>query len=678
MRIIQIIATSILLSIAFILGGILFLTQHPWVDFSVLGQYNPGKASILLDDEGKEWARFQLDKREPVKLACVPKHVIQAFLAAEDRNFYKHGGISFTSMLRAVFTNIYRGKKAQGASTITQQLVKLLFYDSKKTFTRKIKEQLLALITELQFTKDQILETYLNHIYFGCGIYGIEAAAQRFWHKNVSELTVDEAATLAGIIRSPNRNNPIENPGNAHKRRNIVLMALKDTGFISGTQYAELSKKPLALAEHSHEELAPHVKEMLRCFLEDLIGKQALYHGGLTIQTTLNSAMQRAAQEQFNSHITACRTQIPQADGALVSIEHTTGAIKALVGGYQYKNSQFNRATQAQRQMGSTFKPLIYATALEQGAQFTDIYVDEPLTFTINHSVWAPRNSQRRFDGPVSLAYALIRSNNSIPIKLLLEHGIHTVIERARAFGLTGTLVPYPSLALGCIDSSPLQVAGMFNVFANNGTYVEPHAIVWIKNNLGKKIWKHQVKTTPVLASTVNSQVAQVLTETVAHWKSVLNTPFPACEIMGKTGTTNDARTCWFVGSTPNYTTAIYIGCDDNRPMGHDVFAVRTALPIWLGFNKAVHQPQQKFVYDPRLKEIIVHKITGRQLYSPNSPDALTVLIDPTVLGPRYKTRYHFWQDQLLAPYATPPAVAQQMLEHLPPDDLSTQSPEEL
>jgi penicillin-binding protein 1A len=659
------------------MGGALFLAHHPWVDFSVLAQYNPGKPSILLDDQGKEWARFQLDKRDPIKLSDVPKDVIHAFLAAEDRSFYQHGGISIHSMIRAMLTNLYHGRKAQGASTITQQLVKLLFFDNKKTFTRKIKEQLLALITEQQFTKDQILETYLNHIYFGCGIYGIEAAAQRFWQKHVAELTIEEAATLAGIIRSPNRYCPLDNPENARKRRNVVLWSLKEAGYLDATRYAELIKKPLGLSTHEPDAIAPHFKEMLRCQLEEMVGKQLLYHGGLTIQTTLNRTMQQAATQEFMKQMREIRLQIPHVDGALVSIECTTGDIKAMIGGVDYKHSQFNRATQAQRQMGSTFKPIIYAAALERGAQCTDIYIDEPLAFFINNKIWEPRNVQKRFDGPMTLAYSLITSRNSVPLKLLLESGIQHIIEKAQKFKLRGPFQPYPSLALGCVDSTPLEVAGMFNVFAHGGTYVAPHAIVWIKNSLGEKIWKHMPQPQKVLSWSVSSQIAQVLIESSRRWQTLVSTSFPSCELMGKTGTTNDARTCWFVGSTPNYTTAIYIGLDDSRPMGSNVYGVRTALPLWLSFNVAIPQLQTKFNHDPRLKEILVDALTGQPTDAHN-PQALSLLIDPTVLGPRYRIRHHVWQDQLLEPYAIPRAAEQQTPEHSPLDDQLTPSQEEL
>lgn len=625
MRIIPTIITTFILGTATLLGGIFFLAHHPWVDLRVLEQYKADKPSILLDDEGIEWARFQLDRREPIPLRQVPIHVIEAFLAAEDRHFYTHGGISWRGIIRSLWANIYHRRLAQGASTITQQLVKLLFFDTKKTLSRKIKEQLLALIAEQQFTKDQILEAYINHIYFGCGIYGIQAAAQRFWSKDVSELSVAQAATLAGIIRSPAHYCPLEHPREAYSRRQVVLSCMLKAGFIDQKVYESACQETFVLMNQSSSQIAPHFKEMIRQELEATVGKQALYQEGLVIQTTLNRAMQQRAEYEMDRHLTLMRTNVPEAEGALVSIDRTTGAIKALVGGRDYKRSQFNRA-KARRQMGSIFKPILYAIALEQGRSFADVMVDEPISLMMHDgTLWEPRNSQKRFDGPMTLARALIQSNNMIPIQLLLELGIETVITRAAAYHINGTLEPYPALALGCIDVKPLDVVSMFNIWVNGGMYVKPYSVASIKDGSGKKIMKHVHAHEQVASMAISSKITKVLACSINHWKSLIDTPFPSCDIMGKTGTTNDARTCWFVGSTPTFTTAIYVGSDDNRPMGSDVYAVKTALPIWLSFNRTIVQPVKHFSYDPRLTEIVINDTTGART-SAADPRAVTLL----------------------------------------------------
>lgn len=605
------------------------LTEHTWIDFAKLTFYQECKPSIMLDDQGNEWSRFQLDKRDPIDLVNVPKHVIQAFLAAEDHQFYEHVGISWRGIIRSILINLYRRKKSQGASTITQQLVKLLFLDTKKTFTRKLKEQFLACILELQCTKDQILELYLNHICFGCGIYGIEAAAQRFWNKHVDQLSINEAATLAGIIRSPSKYCPLNHPCATEQRRNIVLACMLNMQYIDQVTYTNLLQQPLHLS--TTIQAASHMRELVRIRLEQLVGKHTLYTSGLTIKTTIHATMQEHAVKTFTQHMRAVRkSHVKDADGALLCIEVATGAIKALIGGYDYQASQFNRAIQARRQMGSVFKPLIYAAALERGAEFSDIKIDQPISCIVNNVAWEPHNVHRTFEGPMTLASALMHSNNSIPIQLVLEHGLKRVIEYAKTCELSGPLYPYPSLALGCVDSTPYEVVGMFNIFANKGVYVQPYIIQWIKDQQGNKIWKHTPVSRPVLDWMINSKVAQVMINGIDYWKKIIRTPWPPCEIIGKTGTTNDARTCWFVGSTPTYTTALYIGCDDNKPMGNNVYGITTSLPLWAAFNKAIEQPQAKFTHDPRLIPILIDEKTGKPITDSRNAEAITLLVDST------------------------------------------------
>src|SRR5579885_1277524 len=281
-----------------ILGGIWFITHNKCIDFSVLEYYQAGQPSIVLDDEGHEWTRFQLDRREPIPLEKMPKHLIQAFIAAEDWRFFEHAGISWKGIIRSALVNLYHGRKVQGASTITQQLVRLLYFDAKKTFSRKIKEQLVAIMVEAQFTKEQILETYLNHVCFGCGIYGVEAACQRFWGKKAADISLDEAAVLAAIMRSPSRYCPIINPLSAEKRRDVILHSMRKLNIITQEEY-ELAKSLPVKVKDQDEPFAPHMKEMIRIFLEEQVGKTALYNGGLIIQTTLNRALQEKAQRAF-------------------------------------------------------------------------------------------------------------------------------------------------------------------------------------------------------------------------------------------------------------------------------------------------------------------------------------------------------------------------------------------
>jgi penicillin-binding protein 1A len=593
------------------LGMLYYLLNNQWVDFSALERYNPGRATILLDDRGVEWARFQLDKRDPILFEQISQHLINAFVAAEDWSFFTHQGISFRGIARSILVNIYHGGRVQGASTITQQLVKLLFLDSDKTFTRKIKEQCFAVLTERNFTKQHILQTYLNHVYFGCGIYGVQAACQRFWGINIADISIDQAAVLASIVRSPARYCPITCPLSAQKRRDVVLGQMRKLNFITPEEHAAAIARTVTTLRPDTDPVAPHLRETIRVQLEKLLGKENLYTKGYTVQTTLNCASQKEAQKLFNEQVKKLKTELdPTIDGALITMDAKTGEIKALIGGLDFNESKFNRALMARRQIGSILKPLIYAAALDQGYDFTHTEIDEPFTLEQGQNIWSPRNYNHKFDGEITLAHALSYSNNIVAIKMLLTVGAEHIVKLAQNSGITAPMHTYPSLALGCIDTTLLEVAGLFNVFAHSGVYVEPHFITWIKDSLDNKIFKHQNHEHRVLASRTNDQVAQVLTHSLARLRH-RHKEWLTCAAISKTGTTNDSRSCWYAGSTPQFTTAVYIGCDDNRSMGNNIFPSRTAFPIWLAVNRVLPCTQKEFTFDPSLQETYIDQFTG-------------------------------------------------------------------
>lgn len=428
-------------------GALFFISHNHIVDFSRLAEYHKGMPSIVLDDTGNEITRFQLDRRMPIPLEIIPETVIQAFLAAEDWYFFEHYGLSWRGIARSLLINLVKGRKAQGASTITQQLVRLLFFDNAKTYTRKIKEQICTLLVEMQFTKEYILETYLNNIYFGAGIYGVEAAAQRFWGKSITDVTLDQAATLAGIICAPNRYCPLIYPLSAQRRRNTVLAAMAQRGAITPETCAQAQQLPIATVTMHEKRYAAHCIEHLRTVLEELVGKHALYTQGLTIYTTLNMSMQKQAEDAFYSHITALReSKKMPLDGALVTLAVQDNGIKAYVGGYNFTASQFDRVQQSERQLGSIFKLILYAAALRLGKEFSDVAVDEPITINHGTQQWSPRNYSRDFRGPMTLAYALSHSNNIVAVKTLLEIGIAPVVALAEKTHLN-TVIP-PTLHL--------------------------------------------------------------------------------------------------------------------------------------------------------------------------------------------------------------------------------------
>jgi len=616
------------ISLSFFVGILFSFYHNNFIDFSVLENYHHSKPSILLDDKGNEWARFELDKRESIKFNEIPKHLINAFIASEDRDFFNHSGISYKGIIRSILVNFKNRRIVQGASTITQQLVKLIFFDSKKTFKRKVKEQIFALLVEQQFSKEQIFETYLNHIYFGCGIYGIQAASQRFFSKPVNEINIEESALLAGIVKSPLNYCPLISAENSKKRRNLILKLMHQLDFISLEELEKSLNADLNIIKCKSDDFAPHLKETIRIYLENELGKKLLYTGGLKIQTTINKHIQQIAQNQFNQHLVKLKDELKMnVDGALMTLDVKTGEIKAVIGGYDFFNSKFNRAFQAKRQMGSIFKPIVYSAAIQNGMNFSQIDIDEPFELITNGTIWRPQNNTGTFKGPMTLAKALSCSNNIITIKTLLNVGCKNVANLAKKFKFSSPILAYPALALGCVDATLKESSGAFNVFANNGIYVEPHFIKWIKNDLGKKIYKNDIVPEQIIESNVSSQVAKVLSIGMKRYFSKMSNPTLKVEAIGKTGTTNDCRTSWFCGSTPELTTAIYIGCDNNQPMGKNIYGVKTAFPIWLGLNEKIDFKHAKFDFDSNLKEITINWNTG-EICNYYHPEAVSILVN--------------------------------------------------
>ncbi|MGC2310437.1 MAG: transglycosylase domain-containing protein [Candidatus Babeliaceae bacterium] len=621
MRFLIILTTFFFSLIFFAAGSIFYIIQNTSLDNFTLSLYSTAKPTIVLDDQGNEWARFELYHRQPIALSHIPTHLIQAFLAAEDHDFFKHPGISWRGIVRSLFVNLLRGRAIQGASTITQQLTRLLFFDNKKSFVRKIKEQFYALLIEGQFTKEQILETYLNHIYLGGGIYGIQAACYIFWHKPIEDITLHEAATLAAIIKSPAHYCPLLDPQKAQKRRNIILHSMFKLKFISAAEYEQAKKQPLITLPNNDTTCAPHLKEFIRIQLEKLLGKQNLYNNGYTVQTTLNRAIQNNASTVFMQHLRTLRKNLHiPLDGALITLDVSTAAIKALIGGYDFTSSCLNRGTQIKRQIGSLIKPLIYAQALTTGLTLAATEIDEPFELIYDNQTWTPRNVNRIFQGEMTLAHALATSNNIIAIKLLLRVGIENIITLLKKCYIGDDIKAYPSLALGCIETCPLKTAALFNIFAHAGTYHEPYIIEWIKDAQGKKIYKHTPYTEQIIPWSIASQINCGLRISSQRLQERAHLYLKGTSI-AKTGTTNDARTCCFAGSTPDYTTAIYLGCDDNRPL-QNVYASTTAFPLWFDVHKELPLQHKTFIDDQNLKKITINPLTGE-----NAEEGIEILV---------------------------------------------------
>lgn len=596
-------------------GFFVFMLNQELVPNDLYHRFDDVKPGIVLDDQDQVMFKFELDRRSYTTINNVPEVLIRAFVSAEDHDFFNHQGLSLRGIIRSFCVNLYHRRVVQGASTITQQVARLLFLTHDRTWWRKIQEVLLALQLERIYTKQQILELYLNNMYFGRGIYGVEAACQRFWAKSVKSVSLDEAAVLAAVAKSAKFYSPLNAPHSAKKRRNLVLMSMHKLGFIPLDTLNVAKAKQLKIVEPQQDNpLRAYVQEWVRMWAEQRWGKDGLYSKGLVIKTTINQQAQRAAEESFVSVVNPLQRKLgPSLNGGLITLETSTGAIKAFIGGNNFYQSQYNRAFQASRQIGSSFKPILYALAIGSGYGFDDVFYDEPVTFVMpNGGKWTPKNWSNDFQGPMTLVRALTYSNNIISIKLLLKLGVDNVVNVARLFGFSKGVVAYPSLALGTAEATVLENAAAFNVFANNGIFVQPFFIDWVKDQQGKKIWQHEVRTKRLVEQRVCSKMVRALQVRMELAKRQSKDGWFDAESIGKTGSTNGAATTWFVGSTPDFTTAVYVGRDDNKPMGTHVFASKTAYPIWLGLHRDLPCNNTKFYLDPRLVNAPIDWVTGQ------------------------------------------------------------------
>lgn len=676
-----------------------------------LKEYDPPIITEIFSNDGEVIGRFWEEKRIVVPLDQLPKHLINAFVDAEDARFFEHEGLDFTGILRALIKNLRAGKIAQGGSTITQQVTRsLLLKNTKKTFRRKAREAILSLQIEKSFSKERILFLYLNQIYLGHGAHGIEAASRTYFGKNTVELNLAESALLAGLPQAPSRYSPFSNFDQAKARQSYVLQRMEEEGHITENQKIEAMVADIELQEKEERSFdkAPYFTEYVRQYLEKKYGRDTLYRGGLKVYTTLNFTMQRAAQEairkglweldrregyrgplrhlspvemvefgeelgkKFSLHpvkigdlvegvvqyvndekkevllnlgeqtgvlplseMTWARKpdpalpyyaasapvklpgevlkkgdvllvrikdqgkppydwqlaleQVPEVQAALFSMDTETGYVKAMVGGRDFAVSQFNRATQARRQPGSAFKPIIYAAALDWGMSPASIIIDAPYISTMNpeEDVWRPRNYKEKFFGPTLFRTALIKSRNVITVKILKKIGVSNVIEYSRRMGIQSNLSPDLSLALGSSGLSLAEITRAYGIFANGGLLVEPIYVTKIVDRSGQIVEENQ----PSRREAISKETAFVMTDLLkavitegTGWR-VRALKRPAA---GKTGTTNDLRDAWFLGFSPNLATGVWVGYDDIKPMGKGETGSRAASPLWLYYMSEV------------------------------------------------------------------------------------------
>jgi penicillin-binding protein 1A len=591
----------------------------------VLEDYAPHQTSKLYAADGRFVAEIGQERRTLVKLADLPKHVRDAFVVTEDKRFYRHSGIDWLRVPGAMLRNIQARAWREGFSTITMQLAGNIFSERisrrEKTITRKIKEAKVAREIEDRYSKDKILELYLNQIYLGNGAYGVETAAQRYFGKSVRDLNVAEAAMLAALPKAPERYNPRRAPDRAIQRRNTVVELMRREGMI-GDADARLAKAyPLRLARKEEAgDLAPYFVEWVRRSLDDQFG-QRLYRDGLRVHTTIDVDMQLAAERALEAqlrvieagkygrypHITyeryiaqgatgerdASAANSPYLQGAFIAMDARTGAIRALVGGRDYDDSKFNRATQARRQPGSTFKPIVYADAIRNGRAPSYPVEDTPLSIPLPEGgEYTPQNYDGDYEGVIPMRRALYLSRNIATVRLGQELGPPSVIDMARRFGLTTPIPPYPSIHLGAADVYPIEMVAAYSAFATLGTRAVPFGILRVENARGEVLWEASPGRYPVLSPEEAWLMVDMMKDVVrrgtaygAVWGQGFRHP-----AAGKTGTTNDGTDVWFVGYTPDLVAGVWMGFDAPKKIQANAQGGRLAAPAWTAFMAQVYQ----------------------------------------------------------------------------------------
>ncbi len=538
------------------------------------------------------------EKRRDVPLSVIPPRVVQAVLAIEDRRFYDHPGIDPIGTAAAAFANVFGSKKyLRGGSTITQQLVKNTFLTPEQTLKRKVSEWFMSVALERRLSKDQILTLYLNDVSLGqrgsFAIHGVPEAARLFFAKDVTNLSLAEAATVAGVIQSPSRLSPFNNPDRAKDRRNVVLRAMADAGYISADAADRAAHEPLQMAARALDSEAPYFVDYIG---QELQEKYRTATGAIDVYTTLDLSLQRTAQEALADGIAhldevlAKRHRRPQA--ALIAVDPRTGEVLALVGGRSYNQSQYNRAIVARRQPGSVFKPFVYLSAFEHAAADgrgdmtpATVVLDEPTSWEFNQQTWTPSNYENEYEGPITLRRALALSRNIVAIKVAEATGYDQVAAMWKKVGAGTPPHAYPSIALGVFEATPFEIATAYTLFPNGGTIRPLHAISRLVSSEGKDmaLQIQQPRTVARKDTTflVTNMMRSVMNEGTGAGARAAGF---ALDAAGKSGTTNDLRDAWFVGFTPELLTVVWVGMDDNQPLG--LSGTQAALPIWTSFMR--------------------------------------------------------------------------------------------
>ncbi len=717
-------------------GAAVFISElEELPDVRNLEKYRPILPAQVYDKDGNLIHEFAVEKRVLVTYRDIPKKVQDAIVAVEDANFWKHTGIYPIAIIRAFIKNMRAGKVVQGGSTITQQLATLLFLNREVSYRRKLKEALLAIQIEHKYSKEEILTLYCNQVFYGHGIYGIEAAANFYFNKHLKDLTLEEAALLAAIPKKAAEYSPILHPENAKKRRDYALKRMAEEGFISKEEADNAIKKPIKLADRTNDiEFAAYFIEEVRKQIEQKYGFDGLYEKGLKIYTTLDAKYQRIAEDALrrglinlqkekkwknnlphiafkdikelynidfkewhnkieerailpaivtevsdtaillklsnykvilptekwswtrikkgtdlmkvgdvalisiekiddeNKLITASLEVEPEIEGAIVVIEIGTGKIKAMSGGYSFRRSKFNRATQAYRQSGSSIKPFIYAAAFEKGYTPADLVEDEPITFIdpSTHKVWSPQNYTGDFLGTVTFRRALELSRNTPSVRILNKIGVNSLIEIAKKANISSSIQPYLSSALGASDVTLLELSAAYASFANQGIYVKPYYIEKVIDIEGNTLEEHKTILSEVVSAETAYQITSIL-EGVIQRGTAVKAKVLKKKIAGKTGTTDDYTDGWFIGYNPSLLTGVWVGYDEKKTLGYKWIGSKVALPIWIDFmSKAIEDyPDEDFNPPSNIVLIPIDRYTGLRA----SPHCSSVIIEAFVKG---------------------------------------------
>ncbi len=563
-----------------------------------LESFEPSVGSKIYDENDEPITEFHVERRIFVALGQMPPVLKEAVIATEDARFYSHFGVDPMGIARAIYQNFRRGRIVEGGSTITQQLAKVLFLTPDRSLERKLKEAVLAIELERRYSKDRILEMYLNQIYFGHGAFGVEAASRTFFGKGVSELTPAECVLLAGLPKAPATYSPFEHPEASTRRRAIVLTRMVDTGVMKPNQAKHLAETGLGLVPPERRRTTgQYYLEYVLQYLEAQFGADLVFKGGLHVYTTLSPGLQLKAEASLRDGLRALETRRASSagkdaapperpEGALLALEPQTGYIRAMVGGFDFFKSEFNRAVQARRQPGSAFKPFVYMAALESGQTPASVVDDSPIQYPLaGGKMWKPDNYDRKFRGPITYQQALEESINVATIRVQERIGIRHTVDIARRLGVDSPLQENLSIALGTSDLTLLELTSAYGALANQGTWIRPTAIRYVldaqQKLLEENVPQGRQALPPDLAYVITHMMEGTVERGTGHAAKALGRPVAA-----KTGTTNDYSNAWFIGFTPTLATGVWVGYDRPRSLGKDETGSRVAVPIWTTFMK--------------------------------------------------------------------------------------------